>query len=415
VKNLVSLSPALARKLAATRQRLAGPPATPDAAGIMDVLGDIRCLQLDPTSAVARSHLLVLWSRLGTYDTAQLDRLMWQERRLFEYWAHAASIVMTEDYALHFRRMRDFLGGDSALAVRARDWIRVNDPLRRYILGRLRGDGPLPARDLESDGIAPVSWVSSGWTGGRNVSRMLDFLWARGQIMVAGRSGGQKLWDITSRCLPDWTPRERLSQREVVYRAAQISLRTLGVGTARHIQQHFISGWYPNLPAVLATLEHEGQIIQVKIKDGQEPWPGTWYIHRTDLALLERLRSGDWQPRTTLLSPFDNMIKDRGRTEQLFGFRFRIEIYVPLAKRQHGYYVLPILHGERLIGRIDPKMDRRRGRLSINAIHAEPGVRQTRQTGRAVADAIERLGVFLGASAIEYGQSVPDGWKTVMR
>src|SRR5712692_7073125 len=101
--------------MAVTRQRLAGPAAAPDAAGIMDVLGDIRCLQLDPTSAVARSHLLVLWSRLGVYDTTQLDSLLWQERRLFEYWAHAASIVMTEDYALHARRMRDYLRGESAL------------------------------------------------------------------------------------------------------------------------------------------------------------------------------------------------------------------------------------------------------------------------------------------------------------
>src|SRR5258708_4333412 len=135
---MIYLTPTLVRRMAITRQRLAGPAATPDAAGIMDVPGDIRCLQLDPTSAVARNPLLVLWSRLGAYDTAQLDSLMWQERRLFEYWAHAASIVMTEDYALHSRRMRDFLRGESALEGRAREWIRANDPLRRYILGRLR-------------------------------------------------------------------------------------------------------------------------------------------------------------------------------------------------------------------------------------------------------------------------------------
>jgi uncharacterized protein len=413
--NQLSLSPSLARRLTLTRQRIAGPPATPDAAGIMDVLADIRCLQLDPTSAVARSHLLTLWSRLGTYDTAELDSLMWGERRLFEYWAHAASIVLTEDYELHQRRMRDYLGGDTAHAVKAREWIRVNAPLRRHILGRLRHSGPLLARELEFEGLAPVSWVSSGWTGGRNVSRMLDFLWARGQIMVAGRKGGQKLWDLSARCLPEWTPRERLSQPDVVGRAAQLSLRALGVGTARHIQQHFTSGRYPGLPATLAELEREGLIVQAEIRDGREAWPGPWYIHRDDVALVERLRAGDWQPRTTLLSPFDNLVHDRERTELLFGFRFRIEIYVPQAKRLHGYYVLPIVHGDQLIGRIDPKMDRHTGRLTIHAVHAEPGAALTRKTGRAVADAIERLAAFLGASEIEYGARVPEGWKPSLR
>jgi uncharacterized protein len=323
--------------------------------------------------------------------------------------------VMTEDYALHQRRMRDYLGGSSAHTARAREWIRVNAPLRRHILGRLRRGGPLPARELESDGPAPVSWVSSGWTGGRNVSRMLDFLWARGQIMVAGRKGGQKLWDLAPRCLPEWTPRERLSQREVVRHATQLSLRALGVGTARHIQQHFTRGRYPGLPAVLAELEREGLIVRAEIRDGRDAWAGPWYVHRADLPLVERLRAGDWQPRTTLLSPFDNLLCDRDRTELLFGFRFRIEIYVPQAKRLHGYYVLPIVYGDKLIGRIDPKMDRHTGRLTIHAVHAEPDAPLTRTTGRAVAGAIERLGTFLGASEIVYGARVPEGWKQSLR
>lgn len=414
MKNQLSLSPTLARKLALTRQRLAGPRPAPDSDGIMEVLADIRCLQLDPTSAVARSHLLTLWSRLGNYDVAALNSLMWKERRLFEYWAHAASIVLTEDYELHQRRMLDYLGGESVHAARARDWIRENAPLRRHIMGRLRRNGPLLARELESEGLAPVAWVSSGWTGGRTASRMLDFLWAKGQIMVAGRKGGQKLWDLPARCLPDWTPRKRLTWHEVVARSAQLSLRALGVGSSRHIQQHFTRGRYPGLPAVLAKLEREGLIVQVEIRDGSTAWPGPWYVHRDDVALVERLRAGDWQPRTTLLSPFDNLLCDRERTERLFGFRFRIEIYVPQAKRQHGYYVLPIVHGDQLIGRIDPKMDRHTGRLTIHAVHAELGAPMTRKTGRAVAEAIEQLGEFLGASEIEYGARVPEGWKAAL-
>ncbi|MEP7200121.1 MAG: crosslink repair DNA glycosylase YcaQ family protein [Chloroflexota bacterium] len=407
----ITISPTLARRLFITRQRLAGPRPTPNAMGIMDVARDLRCLQLDPTSAVARSHLLVLWSRLGVFDTAELDRVMWQERQLFEYWAHAASIVLTEDYPLHHLRMRAHPSGGPVWSQRVQEWIRNNQKLRRHILTRLRRDGPLLSRELEADGVDASNWISSGWTSERNVARMLDFLWAQGKIMVTARVGGQKQWDLAERCLPEWTPRERLTERAGTERAAQFSLRALGVGTAKHIAQHFMRGRYPHLADTLAQLEHAEQIVRVQIGAGGAVWPGVWYIHADDVPLLDRLRAGEWAPRTTLLSPFDNLICDRARTEQLFDFFFRIEIYVPKAKRQHGYFVLPILHGDRLIGRVDPLMDRQRQRLTINAIHLEPTAPTTRATARAVRAAIEELGKFLGAADITYGARVPDEWK----
>ncbi len=146
---------------------------------------DLGCLQIDPISVVARSPLLVLWSRLGAYDPAHLDALLWRERKLFEYWAHCASIVLTEDYPIHHALMRHYVADDSPWSRRVRQWIKDNDTLRRAILTRIRRDGPLPARELAEDGIAPQAWVSTGWTSGRNVSRMLDFLWMQGKIMVA--------------------------------------------------------------------------------------------------------------------------------------------------------------------------------------------------------------------------------------
>src|SRR5205823_3613922 len=138
--------------------------------------------------------------------------------------------------------------------------------------------------------------------------RMLDFLWSQGKIMVAGRSGGQKLWDLATRCLPDWTPREVLVEPEVVRRAAQHSLRALGVGTAAHIEQHFTRGRYPGLKESLAQLEREGQVVRVQIGKGRSVWPGEWYMHTQDSSLSERLAAGNWEPRTTLLSPFDNLL-----------------------------------------------------------------------------------------------------------
>ncbi len=410
MSHILTLSPTQARRLAITRQRLAGKRATPDARGIMDVMRDLGCLQIDPISAVARSPLLVLWSRLGVYDPAHLDALLWRERKLIEYWAHCASIVLTEDYPIHHWLMRNYATDDSAWDRRVRQWINDNAALRHTILARIRRDGPLPARELAEDGIAPQAWVSSGWTSGRNVSRMLDFLWMQGKIMVAGRNGLQKTWDLTEHVLPAWTPREKWSGREIARRAAEPSLRALGVATPRQIERHYTRGRYPGLQNVLAELEAESRIERVQIVDAKRgaAWRGDWFIHSDNVPLLEQL-SRDWQPRTTLLSPFDNLICDRARTRGLFDFDYTIEIYVPAAQRKYGYYVLPILRGDRLIGRIDPTMDRANQRLTINAVYAERDA--PKSAARAIADAVEDLAAFLGAKEIVYTRRVPAAWK----
>jgi uncharacterized protein YcaQ len=412
------LTPTLARRLFITRQQLAGPRPSTDANGIMRVARELGCLQLDPTSAVARSHLLVLWSRLGNYDVSHLDQILWRERRLFEYWAHCASLVLTEEYPLYHARMRDYpdVHGTSVWTQRVRDWLKANDSLRRYILTRLRKEGPLLSRELEAEGIHPKAWVSSGWTAGRNVSRMLDFLWMQGKIMVSGRVGGQKQWDLAERCLPAWTPRDQLDEYEVTYRAAQQSLRALGVANALHIKRHFIRGRYPRLNDALAQLVNEGRIVRVQIREDGEAWKGEWFIHADDVPLLESLHK-DWRAarRTTLLSPFDNLICDRARTEHFFNFNYRVEIYVPAPKRKYGYFAMPILHGDQLIGRIDPTMNREQGALAINAVYAEDDAPMNRATAIAVRDAVAELAQFLGAREITYTPKVPAGWAKWLR
>ena len=411
---LRTISPTVARRLAIARQRLAGPRPAGAAGGpdaMLDLIRDLGCLQLDPTNAVARSHLLALWSRLGAYKREDLETLLWDERRLFEYWAHAASIVLTEDYPIHQGMMRAYGTGEATWDRLVRAWMDGNDSLRRHILDRLSEAGPLPARAFEDRATTP--WRSGGWTAGRNVDRMLAFLWGQDVVTVAGRVGGQRLWDLTARRLPAWTSSAReapLTEREIVYRAAQRSLRALGVARPAHIAEHFIRGRYPDLTGVLEALTAEGRIVPVAIGDEERTWSGPWYVHADDLPLLDRLETGEaWRPRTTLLSPFDNLICDRGRTEELFGFRFRLEIYLPRERRQYGYYVLPILHGDRLIGRIDPTMDRKRKRLTVNAVHVEPGVPAAGDTVSAVTEAIEELAAFLGARDIAYGERAPRG------
>jgi uncharacterized protein len=346
------------------------PPAT--AAGALDLVRDLRCRAL-------------------------VDHLLWGERSLFEYWAHAASIVLTEDYPIHRRRMRAW-PGEGAWARRIEAWMNENRSLRRSLLGQLRRNGPLPSRGFRDRAVA--SWTSTGWTNERNVERMLTFLWVQGKVLVAGRRGGARLWDLAERVLPDWTPRGPLSERAAVRRSAELSLRALGVAREGHIRANFVAGRYPGLPEVLRALERSGRMVPLEVA-GDGLRPGPWYVHADDLPLLERVEAGEWEPRTTLLSPFDNLIHDRKRSEELFGFRFRLEIYVPKAKRRHGYYVMPVLSGDRIVARLDPAVHRARSRLVIHAKHVEEGVKWTRALDRATRGSVGELARFVGADEIE--------------
>jgi len=405
---LLTLDPTTVRRLAITRQRLAGPRPPADARGIKELFDDLRCVQIDPIRAVERTQYLVLFSRLGPYDPAALDEPLWEERAIFEYWAHAASFVLTEDFPIYWRHMRDWATGDRAWSKRARAWVAKNRAMRDHILEELARNGPMKSQDFRDE--TESAWKSGGWTNGGTTRQMLAYLWGQGEILVSGRQGNQKIWDLRERVLPDWTPREDLDWPAVVYRAAELSVRALGAGRPDHIQRHFTRESYPDLQDALDRLEADGRIVRAAvIEDGPE-WPGPWYVHVDDLPLVADLGNGQWRPRTTLLSPFDNLICDRDRTEALFDFFFRIEIYVPAARREYGYYVLPILHGDRLIGRIDPRMDRKKKRLNVMNVYAEPDAPMTAGTGRAVSGAIEELATFLGAKEIAYGENVPAGW-----
>jgi hypothetical protein len=397
------------RRLALLKQRLAGPRPKADADGLLETVRDIGCLQLDPISAVARSNLLVPFSRVGPYDPALLDELLWERRALFEYWAHAASIVLTEDYPIHHAQMRRYRNSDRPWVVEVHAWMEANKDLLDHVLGEMRERGPLPPQHFEEK--AKVSWWSSGWTNDRNITRMLDFLWVQGIVLVAGRKGQTRLWDLAERVLPEWTPRDELPEREVVRRATEKSLRALGVARKREIAFNYTRNRYWGLDSVLNDLQAEGVLHTVTMEDVALQKAGPWYIHRDDLPLLDKVSGRSWKPRTTLLSPFDNLIADRARIELLFDFEYRIEIYVPKDKRKYGYYVLPILHGDRLIGRIDPLMDRKSGRLNINAVYAEPGAPLDADTGRAVGGAIAELGKFLGAGELAYGDRAPAEWR----
>jgi uncharacterized protein YcaQ len=383
------------RRLALAKQSLSGPrrPATRN--GLLDLTRELRSLQLDPISVVARSHLLVLWSRVGSFEPELVDSLLFGEGALFEYWAHAAAIVLTEDFPLHRLHMRSWPGG-GLFGDRVRTWMADNASLRRSILVRLRREGPLGSRAFGR--LASRSWTSTGWTNERNVERMLTFLWAQGKVLVAGRSGGSRLWDLADRVLPVWTPREPVGARRAARRAAELSLKALGAGRPAHVRDHFVAGRFAGVPQTLDDLEGAGRVIRLSVTDAGVA-PGPWFVHGDDLPLLDRIEAREWEPRTTLLSPFDNIIHNRDRTLELFGFHYRIQIYVPAAKRPYGYYVMPLLDGERIIARIDPVLDRRANRLVVKAVHREPGS-TARAVDGALRGSLSDLAGFLGAGSV---------------
>jgi uncharacterized protein len=381
-----------ARRIAVLAQMLSSPRPR----SIEDVVRGLGEVQMDPTSAVARTEHLVLWSRLGKrFRVADLERMLWNERSLFEYWAH---IVHVDDYAIHRESMRRFAAPAPAEPGRRaywRRWMTANASFRRYVLGELRRRGPLRTRELEDRGVE--GWRAGGWNDdGKNTAMMLEILWAQGAVMIAGRDGQLRLWDLAERCVPVDQP--RLPKGEVARRVVERHLRAPGVGTPTQISQTF-DGRPPGWERALAALVREGVAIPARVGDLKGPW----YVH-ADLI------DGRFRPRTTLLSPFDDLVSDRDHTEALFGFRFRLEIYVPKVKREFGYFVLPILHGDRLIGRIDPKFDRATRILHVNAVYAQEGAPS--DAGAAVRRTIEELGHWRGATEVRFTRKVPPAWRS---
>jgi len=402
-----------ARRLAVVKQHLAGKTTkNPSSSDILELVRNIGCLQLDPISAVAPSHQIVLWSRLGNYDTSHLDSLLWKEKKLFEYWAHQASIVLMEDYPLYYYMMRNYpesrFAPQSIWLLRVKKWLNANADVRDYVLTELKRKGPLLSRQFEDESRSRKP--SDGWSSWGNVSRMLLNLIFKGEIMVVGRQGKQKIYDLSERFLPSWVSKKELSEEEIEYEAVQRSIKALGTATESEIKWYFLRGRYRNLKDTLKRLQADSKIHPVDIREGPIGI-GKRYIHSEDIQTLEDIDSNNWEPRVSFLSPFGNLISDRTRTKLLFNFDYLTEIYTPENKRKYGYYVLPILYGDKLVGRIDPLMDRKNQKLLINAVHAEPHALKDKNLSGEIRDTAEQLSEFLGAKEVVYSRKVPKPWR----
>jgi uncharacterized protein YcaQ len=372
-----------ARRLAVARQQLSGSrkkPVTTDV--IHDLVRTIGCLQLDPTAIVARNHLLVLFSRLGPFDPKLVDLLLWNERRLYEYWAHQASIVPTEDRALHLALPPPWLDRRTTAS-----WMTTRARFSEIVLRRMAVDGSVRAADFEQHGEK----YESGWGERSPITDTLALLWLQGKIVPAGRMGSGRRWAMAD----TWFRKRvgRIPEHAVALRQAAVrSLRALGIATQKQVKLHFVRHRYEGLATVWKDLETEGEIIPVELGLN-----GDWYVHASDLEPLDQIESGVFDARTTLLSPFDNLICDRDRTQALWGFDFKLEIYVPKTKRW-GYFVMPLLHGDRIVARFDLAVDRKAAVLNVIGERWERGWQGSRRPDRPTKRALDELASFLDVS-----------------
>lgn len=354
----ITLSRREARQIAVRAQLLD----LPRPVSVMEVVQHLTFLQLDPTRAVAPSADLQLWSRIGPgFEPDEVADLL-ATRALVEL---DGMLRPAEDLRLYRAEMARWPGdGDQQWQVRLRDWVAANDDCRRDILRRLETDGPTAAVDVPDTCVQP--WRSSGWTNNQNVVRLLDCMVSRGEVAVAGRRGPHRLFDLAERVYPaDVVPYD-----EAVVERGRLRLRALGIARFRAPKT-------PNEP------DHVGDVgVEVNVEGVRGAW-------RVDPTYLE----GALRPHTALLSPLDRLVFDRRRMTEIFEFDYQLEKFQPQHKRRWGYYALPVLHGDELVGKVDATSEHDRGVLRVNAVHQD--VPFSPQVADGVQQEIESLAGWL--------------------
>jgi len=364
--------------------------ATPAALGrLVERMGFV---QLDSINVVERAHHLTLASRLDGYRAEHLSRLLERDRRLFEHWTHDASAVPTKWFAHWKPRFESERG-----RILGHAWWRQRmggDSLRfvKHVRERIEREGPLRSQDFEHERRG-----AAGWWDWKPQKAALEFLWKTGELTVVRREAFQKVYDLTERVLPELHASPRPTGPEHVEWACSTALERLGVATPKELAEFWDAIDIASARGWCEEAARAGRVTPVTVEalDGSKP--------RAAYAVNEWERRLSKLPappaRTRLLSPFDPVLRDRARARRLFGFDYRFEAFVPGPKRVHGYYVLPVLEGERLVARLDPKFERREGVLKVRRVYWEPGVRVTRRRRRELEQALARLASFIGAES----------------
>jgi hypothetical protein len=372
---------------------------------------DAGGVQIDSVNVVDRAHLLTLWARFGAFDRARLERLLYRERVLFEYWSHAACYVPAAHAAAWKRAMLDYRTHHTGWAA----WLSRHADAAAAVEDEVRARGPLSSADFERPGARP----RGGWWDWKPAQHALHVLWMSGRLAVHSRVHFHKRYDLTARVLPALAAAAPLDAAAFRRWHLERSLHAMGAATAEDLRAYLS---FPRLRAAdrAATLRvalRDGRVVPVAVEGGR----GAWFALARDLPALERAARRRAPSRgTTLLAPFDSLLWHRGRALRLFGFDYRVEIYVPAARRRHGYYVLPLLHDGHLLGRADVRRDRAAGVLEALHVHLEPwlaggaaaplarwGTPDVDAVLAGLADALRSLAAFGDTPRVRLGRISP--------
>ncbi|TDH38669.1 winged helix-turn-helix domain-containing protein [Pseudohoeflea suaedae] len=378
-----------ARRIFLAKQGLSGPPgAALSNDGLLDLIRRIGFVQVDSISTVERAHNMILFSRNQTFRPGQLTELIEEDRALFEHWTHDASIIPTDFYRYwkHF-----FLRKDARIRERWTRWRGEDyDSAFAETLAHITENGPVMAREMKSD-----EHKSGGWWQWHPNKTALEYFWQTGKLSIHSRRNFQKVYDLSERVIPDHHREAEVSHEAFIDWACRSALERLGFATHGEIAAF----WAMVTPEEAKTwiADNRDELIDVAIEtvDGRQ---------RPSYALPGLSPDPDDWPeppgRVRVLSPFDPVLRDRNRAERLFGFSYRIEIFVPEPRRQYGYYVFPLMEGERMIGRIDMKADRKAGTLNVRKLWWEPKVRASAGRMDKLASELARIAAFAGVGEV---------------
>jgi uncharacterized protein len=359
-----------------------------DREAILGVVRHFGSLQIDPTRTVDKTHYLVLWSRLGNYDRAALDEVTYSDRRLLEHNAFYIPIERLSELRYEagpwINRWSDVKG-----------WIATNQRFHDAILDQLRERGPLQSRDID-DSLLVKGWQSTGWTHGKNTTRMLEFMGRALEVSVTRREGQERVWDLAERVIPADAPDDTLDDDGYAERRLSEAMKRFGVADLAHIKTRTYWVDRKALPRTIDRFVEDGRLIPVALPNATKKRLAWATPEALDLAETSATS------RTTLLSPFDPLIYDRERTSALFGFEYKLEMYVPKEERKFGHFTLPVVYDNQLVGRLDSEVDRKQNVLVVNRLHWE--TERPAPVRRAVQAAIEQLADFVGATEVRLPQ-----------
>jgi uncharacterized protein YcaQ len=396
------------------RQHLARPRAQPlTPRRLSRFVEDVGGIQIDSINVLDRAHYLTVWSRFGPYDRARLDRLVYERRLLFEYWAHAACLVSVAALPWWRRAMLDYRVRHTGWS----GWLRRNARTLGLVKETIKRKGPMASADF--DGRSPAGG-RGGWWNWRPVQHALHYLWMTGALGIHSRRHFHKRFDLLERALPDVLRIDAVSSAEFRRWHVERSLHAMGAATEADLSSYLT---FPRLApggrrATLTALLQRGELTEIEVEDTR----GRWLALTRDLPALDRAARRLPPSRgTTLLAPFDSLLWYRDRVARLFDFEYRIEVYTPRPRRVHGYYTMPILHDGRFLGRVDGKAHRSEQRLEIRSVHFEAwfsrgrtppgrwgGVDRDEALG-GLAGALRSLAGFVGASQVTLGRVTPHG------